>query len=99
MTRHHDHLIDTHFAQDAQTAEKQRLSRNFNRPLCAAAQSRALSSGKQHCTNAQSPGLAVAGLAAEPFCHCRFSIISSSSGLIIHARRPNSASLLWLAVE
>jgi hypothetical protein len=79
VTGHHDHLIDTDLAQDAQTAEKQWLPLNLYRPFCAAAQSRALSSRKQHRTNAQSPGLAIAGLAAGVLCHCRFSIISSSS--------------------
>jgi hypothetical protein len=79
VTCHHHHFIDTHFAQDAQTPKKQRLSLNLNRPLCTTAQSRALSGRKQDCANAQSPGLAVAGLAAGVLCHSRSSFISSSS--------------------
>jgi hypothetical protein len=46
MTCHHDHLIDTGVAQDAKAAKNQRLSLNLNRPLCAAAQPRALSGRK-----------------------------------------------------
>jgi hypothetical protein len=71
-----DHLVDTGVAQDAKTAKNQRLSLNLNRPLCAAPQPRALSCRKQHRTNPQSPGLAVAGLAADFPSHSRASIIS-----------------------
>ena len=53
VTCYHGHLIDTYFAQDSQTPEKQRLPRNLNRPLCATAQSLALSGRKQTVPRAE----------------------------------------------
>tara|TARA_B100001057_G_scaffold404518_1_gene417137 strand:- start:187 stop:468 length:282 start_codon:yes stop_codon:yes gene_type:complete len=79
VTCYHDHFIDTDCAQDAKTAENQRLSLNLDRPLCTATQSRAPSGRKQDRANTQSPGLAFAWLAAGLLCHRRSSIISSSS--------------------
>jgi hypothetical protein len=46
VTCYYHHFIDTDCAQDAKTAENQRLSLNLDHPLCTAAQSRALSGRK-----------------------------------------------------